>query len=1129
MRHLIFAMLGWLPIAAIAAPVTVTEHTLDVELDRRGLGTAAQSWTVRVDDPVACAAGVLAPPGLDGAEDGGARILEAVLLVPDNAVEGSTYTLTSTRRVAHLDSGLFELAPETLTESAVVTVRASTQMVPLVWADDGSTRTSSRSRSTVTSTIRWQYAESGEALWSTASDWTQPGTQQQADVSEKLASRAQMGRALVSAALNDGIGLGGIFDDVRARVSVQPGDLGTLDSAASAGEVLAAGTGTATERALVLLSVLRESGYDARLAWVRPDSAAALSPIPPVPSAYPLPAVAVVTDQRTLWLDPSSDYSVVQVIPAAFTGGIGWVSGRSPERIQAALSTGADATIIGTATLSLSGSLAWDVSITASGATQERLRSELAPHSGDDRQAIFRELLTSARSDEHTRSTVRFSNLHRSEEPLRIELQMVEPNAFQTAGPGLEGDIRAAIAPALVEWLGDDVRVREEIGIVLPPGLRALGTPVPRSVNDTVGTVARSVVDDGTNLRLRTDIARSPGLQTDGTSRFFRRASEAPLPLLLLPSMTRKLAKKLAKTPWLADSADRQALAVVAAIRAGDMRRARKLILKNKEGVDRSTLIWRLAERSDPTHTGALGLLWDLSEADAERLEVAQSVSACCGQRAAWLRFSQLLRTQNPADRLEVILAVLDAQPIEQPDAVTDPAGNQAWYERSLLMEWAVQAADASPNTPDGGDARILRLQAEQALVDSDPETAETLIIQAMRNSTAPDLPILFAQAGAAMGVNVQETLLTVEEAVANAPADPSVLIAAADVTRDIGRLDRALAYRHRAAILIGTDASLWLEVSDEGLAAAELGTSLQAARRASDLSVDHGPTSERLGRLAWLAGDTPLQTVATSRLGFPPPEPLRLEDSLSQTTLVERAAILEWRDGDVRRNPDLLADRALERLARGDIDKAALDGLWLSTVHDDARGASITLAATTSRMTETPAASDSSDVAATVRLTRGVVLGTTGLARAAARLEDNAVAAVVRAWNDAPNDVSQEAGFDEDTRPTVRAPSGYSRHAVLANADGVSAWTLPGEGMAVVAVRGSEYALPPLLSSVTERVSPAERRMQGGVVERLRGLAMPVYAARIRLDGGTAWGLGFTASAAEQAGRAMLDANPRQ
>ncbi len=1129
MRHLLFATLGWLPIAAAAAPVTVTDHTLDVRLDRRGVGTTEQTWTVRVDNPAACTAGVLAPPGLDGAEDAGARVMQTILLIPDDAIEGSTYTLTSRRRVSRRDSGIFQLAPEALTESATVTVRSSSRTAPQVWADEEAFLSIRRSRGTKTVTSHWQYSDSGTALWSTESAWPSLGARLESQVTQKLASRTEMGRDLVSAARNDGIGIGGLLDEVRSHVSVQPGDIGTLADAQSAADTLTDEAGTATERALVLLSVLRESGYDARLAWVRPKSKAAISPIPPVPSAYPLPAVAVVTDERTLWLDPASDYSVSHGIPAAFTGGIGWVSGRSPERIQGTPSTDPDVTITGTATLSITGSLAWDVSVTGTGPTQERLRSELAPLSEEERQQTFQDLLSFARPSDNDRSTIHFSNLTRSEDPLRIEFQLVEPSAFHTAGPGIEGDILAVLAPALAEWLGDDTRITEDIAIILPASLRALGTPVPRSVNDTMGTVARSIVDDGPTVRLRTEVARSAGLQTDETERFFRRAAEAPLPLLLLPPITRKLAKTMAKTPWLEDVADQQALAVIASVRAGDVRRARKIVLQNKEDVDRSTLVWRVAERSDPAHTQALDVLWDLSETDDQRLQVAQALTSCSSKRASWLRFSQLLATPNPADRLEVVLAVLNTQPRVQPDPITDAEGNQAWFAPALLMEWAIESAQVSPNTPEGGDARILRLQAEAALAASHPETAETVVIQAMRSSTAPDLPILFARAGAAMGVDVKETILTVDETVEKAPADTLVLLAAADVALDVGRPEQALAYRLKAARLVGDDPELWLTVSHQALAVADLGTALQAARRASDLSPTAGPANERLAQLAWLADDSQLAGIATSRLGAPPRAPLHFADTLTDTTVEERAAVLEWRDETVRHNPNLLADRALARLSRGDVHKAALDGLWLSTHHNDPRGSSVLLAATTSRMTETPVGSDSSDMSATVALTRGIVLGTPGLSRAATTLEDNAVAAVVRDWNRSPNTVAAAGGFTATATPTVRSPSGYSRHSVLADADGVVAWTLRGQGKAVVAVRGAEYGLPPLLASTTQRVSPAERRMQGGVIERLEGLAMPVYAARVRLDGGTAWGLGFTATAAEQAGRDILDANPRQ
>lgn len=1117
MWNSLIALMGLLPVAALAAPLTVTDHTLEVELDRSGRGSVVQTWSVRIDDVAQCQAGVIGPPGLDGAESDGARMLSGLFLVPAEVASGQDFTLSSRRSLdRNGDAGLFSLAPGVPTTSARVTLTSRMRSPVDVWADPGASLEGSNTSRTQTTTAEWNFAEDGSLLWSTWPDWVAVGGDVTFQVDALLATRTELGRDLVSAALNEGLGIAGIVDSVRSRVRVEPGDLGSLANARPAAEAVQTGDGTAVERALVLLSVLREQGFDARFGQVRPGAASPdISPIPPVPQAFPLPAVAVVSADATVWIDPASDTAVPPGIPAAFADGLGWLTGRSPQPI--ADHAASDIVITATGSVSPDGQVLWDGVLTATGAAEETLRSVLSPLDPADREARFRTLLLTGRGPD-ARATARLSNFSQLGEPLRIDLQLAEPGLFHAAGPGLSGAVQPVLAPALVEWLPGQSTVTEDVVLALPDALSVLGMPSGATERTLNAEVRREVAIEPSRVRIQTEARRSE-VRVD-------RATVSPTRLLLLPPMTRPLAKRIAKTPWLDDSTDALALSVQLLTQTGLDNRAAKQIDKSR--VDRESLVWRIAERSTARDHAALDLMWRMAETDEQRLDVAEALRSCCGNRTAWLRSAALVRTPAPDDRLEAILATLALQPDTQPTSLGDPDGHTAWYEPETLLRWADDAAAASPTTPEQGDPRLLRLQASKALMAGDPATAESLLMRAMETSRDPDLPLLYAQAGAAQGVNTTETLLTADEAVARAPSDPAVLLVAATVLDQVGLHSAATERRRAAAHLLHSDDALWLRISHDALAGADLDTALFAARRASDLQPGTGGASAWLAELAWLAGDTRAAGIAASRTGAGARAHADLDTVLADVAPDRRAAVLEWRDDEVRQAPDALAERALIRLERGDAHAAALDGLWLETVLEEDRGASIVAAAAASRMSGSFPYTSDSDVGATLTLTLGILFGEGDVSSAADRLGDTQVARTIRSWEADPTALALAAQYLPAPEPDVQRPSGYVQHDVLGRLPGVLAWTRPGQGRAAVVTSNAEQGLPPLLSVVTVKRSPAERRIQGGLIERHDGLAMPVYTARMRLTDGVVWGIGFTPTAAEQAARDVLSANPR-
>ena len=79
--------------AEVAPPATVISHTLDVTVDSGGRLRETQTWMVRIDDPAACEAGLQGPPGLSGAMDGDAIVLDDLLIVPSDIEKGTILTL----------------------------------------------------------------------------------------------------------------------------------------------------------------------------------------------------------------------------------------------------------------------------------------------------------------------------------------------------------------------------------------------------------------------------------------------------------------------------------------------------------------------------------------------------------------------------------------------------------------------------------------------------------------------------------------------------------------------------------------------------------------------------------------------------------------------------------------------------------------------------------------------------------------------------------------------------------------------------------------------------------------------------------------------------------------------------
>ncbi|MEQ1506449.1 MAG: hypothetical protein ABMB14_29750, partial [Myxococcota bacterium] len=275
-------------------PATVLDHRVVATIDAAQQLTETVTWTVRIDDPAACSAGLVAPPGLDGANDDGARVLDDLLVIPPSTPVGATFTLEQTHAATGAaQSGVFQSAPDLPTRHASLVVEVPSTTPLTVWADPSSTpRYDTRRARRVEAS--WSDVAPGavaEAAWSTWRSWADAGAIV-ASVDRKLADKGVLGRTVAGDL--EGLGLGGIVDRVLTTVAIDPGPPGEWATARSAAAIADSGHGTAAERGVLLLAMLEIAGIEAEPVYFRSSRAPGTFPITvPAPRLLPHPAVAI--------------------------------------------------------------------------------------------------------------------------------------------------------------------------------------------------------------------------------------------------------------------------------------------------------------------------------------------------------------------------------------------------------------------------------------------------------------------------------------------------------------------------------------------------------------------------------------------------------------------------------------------------------------------------------------------------------------------------------------------------------------------------------------------------------------------------------------------------------------------
>jgi len=1120
-----------------APPATVLEHRVDVEVDYARRLEETVTWTVRVDDPAQVAAGVLAPAGLDGAADGGAMVLEDVLVLPPDVASGDTFTLSATRRGgkgAH--SGWLESAPDLPSELTTLTVE-SPGWVPLtVWADPGATPDYDISRRTRRVTMTWRDLPSDEvaqAAWSTYERWDDAGDDLLADLDDKLADKNQLGRALAGDV--EGIGVGGIVERVFDHVELEPGPPGLWSDARPAAEVAKARTGRAVDRGVLLLSLLEIAGIDATPGVYRPSTDHPFPVTVPAPTLLPRPMIVVRRKGRTLYIDPAAERAAVPARPASMLGATVWVPGTMPLALPERGIVDGRVDVNSAVTVEADGTARWSTTITSTGAATEYLRQLLAPLDEEGRYEALHRLVAQGRP-ELGRINVSASGITRTRDSLKVTLTGTDEGVMAPTPYGLKGEIAPVMAPGLAAWLPPNLAVEERVRVAPPNLVTILASRVAPSAFQPEALVARQYEREGARSVLRVEVQRpyrdsSPSVDAVATA-FLEEQAPLGVELLLFNPASRTTVKALATSTELSE-ADKAVLTAQLWWAGDNERKAEKTLVKAVKKVGFEPILDGVVAYAEPGDDRPWDALIAASEEVPEwRLLVVEGMERAGLLRRAWLTSIPLQQAADPEVRLRALLLADRLQGAPPDEADTD--ARAAWRDPMQMLDEAEQAAAELDETPEQGDPRILFRQAEWALELGELARAESLLdAVTAAGAGGPRVEAMRALASAKSGVPMDEVTEQIYEAVEAAPTDPSVIDIAAVATAAVGATGPALEYALTAARIDNDDPSLWDAAAQAALADADLGTAVYAARRASDLAPDDRSRAKTLRDLATLLGDKQMAEVGASRAqmplpaGFPPSLDERMRDAPPEALL----GTLDVAEDAVMAEPRLLAMRAQMRIDAGHLDEGARDGMALAQTYDWKEGWALAFAATAGRQystvlrSELDAAASSQSTAQAVRMEYGLITGSPDPQRDARRLDDDPRAEALLDVVGRPSTAAEgiEGWPEELPEPEGGAPRSYRTNRVLGAAPGVSAWSNADASVAIVRVGTVTGLLPPPLNQLyTMQPQPLERLDNGGQVVRLTGGVVPLYAA-VAFDGTEeVYGLGFSR---ENAKLALADA----
>lgn len=1077
----------------LAAPATVLDHTLDVSVDYRRRLSMSQTWTVRIDDPEACVAGLPAPPGLDGATDGGAIVLEDLFVVPPDVQAGTTYTLTaSIDEGAGSHSGVFASAVGLPVDHARVTIKGPSRQPLTVWADAGADAIWSTSRGK-SAELEWNSVPEGRtanAVFSTWQDWTTAGVALERAVDDALADKSELGRELGQNLKSTN--LTELVRRTMEAIDLEPGLVTGWEDARPASELASARVGSPAERGLVLLSVLRLAGYEARPALYRPASEGEFPITVPAPALLDHALVVVKnTAGKTFWIDPANDAVAVPQLPSGLPGSTIWIPGSLPRRFDEGGAAAGTVELSTAATAKTDGEVTWTTEIVPTGAAIEAIRSLLNSLDENGRTQALERLVRQGRPDLE-RFVVTSSGTTDPYRPLKIQVSGADKKVFEPFGLGVRGEIVPVLGPAMAGWLPPNIRIHETIDVT-PPGTNILlaTRPLERSVSEDA-LVDRKVSRRGGRVRVEVDAIRPYSVATaerDGAgAAFLAEQAGNGVDVVLYPPASGKTAKSLRST---------------------------------EGGTALEALLWWGVDNDKK----ARGLLKKaLKTTPPPQLAEGFSTWAVPGDERPWAALFDL--TENPEMRLAILERAAD-HGVGPWAAEQAPQLLGADEERDARIWLLIGSIKRDPGTfgnvakaKGTGDiaTRLAELQAEW-----NTERLKPADLSAVPTDTAERRGLhLVAEAGALPRSTLRRR---VRELRAEAPLSAKVARRASEALLAGGLMIEGSEAALDAARIAHDDPSMWAHCAEAALLAGRLGLALDAARQASDLRPEDSVYARRLHHLATLSRDDELEQLARERSGGEQPAdwPPTVDDLLGIAEPSALLAVLQYHDDEVLASPTSLALRAQLRTDAGLLDEAARDSIVLYERHDQPEGPALAFAATVGRVLGhgTLALLDeaSDDVAKLTRMEYRLITQSSDPRNDARALRDQPRAADVLAAAGDPKSVAARVeGWPELTNQWMRAPRGYRTNSILSGPDGVNGFSHTDRQVALIHVNGETDLLPPPLAVLYTLQQPPIAEDEAVTLYRLTDGYLPLYGARMAKDGATVWGVGFTAESARRA-----------
>ncbi|MEN0062709.1 MAG: hypothetical protein AAGA48_11200 [Myxococcota bacterium] len=1096
------------------APATTLLHDVEVRVDGLLRLTERVVWTVRIDDPEACAAGVAAPAGLSGATDRGAVILDDLLVIPDALPAGTVLTLRGQRsaspRLPH--SGLLVGVPGVPAAQTRLSVTTPSNTELSVWADERAV--GSFVNPDVHEMVFEWGPHSGEqpslASYSTFASWGEAGRVYRSLVEAKVGPGRELGKAVAQDLA--GLPVVQVVERMNQRLPFDPERPEGFEVARATRVLRGVEGGSASERALLLTTMLRTAGYEASIVLVRPASQPGRFPATVVaPFAYSVPAVRVTRpDRPPLYVDPALPPGERGGLPATLRGAEVWAFGEVPKPLPVTSLSDGTVAVTSSVAVSESGMADFEAVLSATGAADDEIRMLLRPLDAKGREEAWRRLVAVGWPQAESVS-VTFEGLDRPSDALIVRTRG-RTKALQTTSYGVSGTLPPVLAPALGAWLPPRLRVEESLTLTLPGDWQVLGASITEAAFSERAEIARTIDQtqgrDGVD-RLRVEVLRrsweaSPSEEAEAV-RFLKTQAQEGVRLVIASGGPAKAARRLEGF----SGAEQAALEGLGWVAAGRVGRARSRFKAAERGPGLESLVRAVSLWAPPSDERPWRVLDKLSRKDdRSAVAVLEGLARIGEQTYARPLMERLARSEDPQvrTRVELVRIRFFGEPGE-PQPPAEVAGDRLadreriWLSLHALRQGRVEAG---------------RTWVE-ALVDPSTVGARAARLALSAFDAAPRQTV----------VRLAKALLAV------APSDPEGLAAVALALAEVNELRSAAAVLRTAARREPRVVARWDAVVAAGLAAGDLPLALDAAMRAHRLRPEDEALAERVVGLAEALGEPGRVTSTYEGLGRSvPPVPPSL-DARMATRPEATAAILNA--AALRDRPDRLAARARLRLSVGDRLGAARDGMVLAHRHREPNGLVIATAATAGQQFATPLtralteAAPTNERARTVLAERAWITGDPTPKRIDATSSDRL--SQMMALIERPLSSAKELEGWPDPAPVARGPVPTTPavpNRFLGAHPGVQAWSDHREPVALLQVPGTLSVLPPPLGLLYTLDARPERDDAGVWVVRLRGGELPLYAARRFVQGHTRYGLGFTPSGAERALRRGWSTSPR-